>query len=419
MTLYVDGVLKPPADAGSLDGIPADLQPAGAGQNGYVVTYVNATGDLELQPGGGGMTNPMTAAGDIIAGSAPIVGGLATPARLAAGSAGYILRVAGGTPAWRELFAPGLLAARPAAAAAREGQWYWVTDAAVGLELSLCVHKGGGTYAWVTVPYSVTATGVALVQATDAAAAQAALGFDPSTLAAQALLVAATRRGPVTMTGWTDSDYVAPIATPASGAQPLVTLGSSGVAVVYSSQAGGYAPTHFFASHDPFAPTPPRGFAMGAGGSDITLVSITAGFPFVSFVGVIAAVGWASVAWSIDGAGAVRYSIGTGTGSGSTAGPAAGTLAALLPRTTDPVRIGAGVYAGIASSLPVSYLALWPSILSDADLEQLASLPASGAPILPSSPAWEWAAAGHVGCGRVSIGADVYRVVGAPALWMP
>jgi len=176
MTLYVNGVLTPPADAGSLDGIPADLQPAGAGQNGYVVTYVNATGDLELQPGGGGMVNPMTAVGNLIVGGA-VVGGIATPAPLAIGTAGYILRVVGGTPAWRELFAPGLLAARPAAAAAREGQWYWVTNAAAGLEMSLCVHKGGGTYAWEVVPYAVTATGVALVQAADAAAAQAAL-FD-------------------------------------------------------------------------------------------------------------------------------------------------------------------------------------------------------------------------------------------------
>jgi hypothetical protein len=413
VNLYVDGVLTPPADAGSLDGVPAALQPVGPAVDGYVVTYDYATGDLELQPGGGGgMTNPMTTIGDMIS---ALPGGV--PDRLAAGSAGYILRVVAGQPTWRELFVAGT--SRPPATATREGQWYWTTNAAAGLELAVCTHQGGPTYAWVTVPYSVTATGAALVQAADVAAAQAALGFDPSTLAAQALLVAATRRGPVTMTGWTDSDYVAPIATPASGAQPLVTLGSSGVAVVYSSQAGGYAPTHFFASHDPFAPTPPRGFAMSAGGSDIALVSITAGFPFVSFVGVIAAVGWASVAWSIDGAGAVRYSIGTGTGIGSAAGPAAGTLAALLPRTTDPVRIGAGVYTGIASSLPVSYLALWPSILSDADLEQLASSPASGAPVLPSSPAWEWAAAGHVGCGRVSIGADVYRVVGAPALWMP
>jgi hypothetical protein len=356
----------------------------------------------------------MTSAGDMI------VGGVAgAPARLAAGSAGYIPRIVGGTPVWRELFDPGLLAARPAAAATREGQWYWATNAAPGLELAVCSHQGGGTYAWVTMPYSVSATGVALVQAADADAARAAIGLAPSTLAAQALLVAATRRGPVTMTGWTDSDCVAPIATPASGAQPLVTLSSSGVAVVYSSQAGGYATTHFFASHDPTGPIPPRGFIMGSSGSDISLVSITAAFPSANFANVVASVGWASVAWSIDGAGAVRYSIGSGTGDGSAAGPAAGSLAALLPRAADPVRIGCGVYTGIASALPVSYLALWPSILSDADLVQLASSPASGAPVLPSAPAWEWAAAGHVGCGRVSIGADVYRLVGAPALWMP
>jgi hypothetical protein len=120
---------------------------------------------------GGGMTSPMTSAGDMI------VGGVAgAPARLAAGSAGYIPRIVGGTPVWRELFDPGLLAARPAAAATREGQWYWATNAAPGLELAVCSHQGGGTYAWVTMPYSVTATGVALVQAADAAAARAAIG---------------------------------------------------------------------------------------------------------------------------------------------------------------------------------------------------------------------------------------------------
>lgn len=120
---------------------------------------------------GGGMSSPMTSAGDII------VGGFAgAPARLAAASAGYILRVVGGTPVWRELFDPGLLAARPAAAAAREGQWYWSTDAAAGLELAICAHKGGGTYAWEVMPYGITATGIALVQAADAAAARAAIG---------------------------------------------------------------------------------------------------------------------------------------------------------------------------------------------------------------------------------------------------
>jgi len=172
VNLYVDGVLTPPADAGSLDGVPAALQPVGPAVDGYVVTYDDATGDLELQPGGGGgMTNPMTTIGDLIA---ALPGGV--PTRLAAGSAGYILRVVAGQPTWRELFVAGTSGARPGAAAAREGQWYWSTDAVVGLELAVCAHKGGPTYAWVTVPYGVTSTGVALVQAATAAAARAAIG---------------------------------------------------------------------------------------------------------------------------------------------------------------------------------------------------------------------------------------------------
>ena len=67
MSIYVDGVLKPPVDAGSLDGIPAAFpQPPTAAEDGYVVTYVNATGDLELQPGGGGGGLPVaTGAGQI------------------------------------------------------------------------------------------------------------------------------------------------------------------------------------------------------------------------------------------------------------------------------------------------------------------------------------------------------------------
>jgi hypothetical protein len=175
MTLYVNGLLTPPADAGSLDGIPAALQPVGPAVDGYVVTYDDATGDLELQPGGGGgMVNPMNAVGNLIVGGA-VVGGIATPTRLAIGTNGYVLRVVGGTPVWRELFDPGT--SQPPAASTREGQWYWTTSAAAGLEMSVCTHQGGGTYAWVAVPYGVTATGVALVQAADAAAARSALGL--------------------------------------------------------------------------------------------------------------------------------------------------------------------------------------------------------------------------------------------------
>ena len=98
--------------------------------------------------GGSGMANPMTTAGDII------VGGVAgAPARLAIGTGGYVLRAVAGTPGWREVSAAGLLAARLGAAAVREGQTYWATDAAAGQQLSICLHQGGVTYAWEILPY--------------------------------------------------------------------------------------------------------------------------------------------------------------------------------------------------------------------------------------------------------------------------
>ena len=118
-----------------------------------------------------GLANPMSATGDLIVGGAS---GAAT--RLAIGSTGYVPRVIGGTVAWREISAAGLLADRPAAAAGREGQRYYATDATAGLELSECVHKGGATYAWEVVSYGVTATGVAVAQAASATAGLTALG---------------------------------------------------------------------------------------------------------------------------------------------------------------------------------------------------------------------------------------------------
>lgn len=55
MNIYVDGVLTPPLSAGSLDGVPADLQPVGPAVDGYVVTYIDQDGALELQPASGGV----------------------------------------------------------------------------------------------------------------------------------------------------------------------------------------------------------------------------------------------------------------------------------------------------------------------------------------------------------------------------
>lgn len=54
-----------------------------------------AIDELEGMVGGGGMANPMTTAGDIIIGGAS-----GSPARLAAGTNGYVLTIASGAPTW-------------------------------------------------------------------------------------------------------------------------------------------------------------------------------------------------------------------------------------------------------------------------------------------------------------------------------
>lgn len=252
------------------------------------------------------------------------------------------------------------------------------------------------------------AAGVSLVQSATAAAAQSAAGLAPATLAAQARAVSATRRGPVAMTEWSDSAYVAPLAAPAT--QPSVVRGSSGVVVVYSPTAGGYANTHLAASHDVGGT---RGWILGVSGGDLYLYS-PSGTVQVLLTGSAGTVGWHSVAWSISAGGAVRYSI-------DAAAVAAGVGAPLLTARdpADSVRIGRGVYNAVPSSIPIAYLAVWASVLSDADLVINATAPSAGAPSLTSTPAWEWAAAAHLGCDRVSVGSGVYAVVGAPVLWMP
>lgn len=113
---------------------------------------ISVAGVVVVGSGGGGFESPMTTEGDLIIGG---VGGV--PARLAAGTNGYILRVAAGRPAWRENSAYGLIGARPGAAAVREDMVYWASDAAAGAELSKCLHKGSGVYAWETIPYGTRA----------------------------------------------------------------------------------------------------------------------------------------------------------------------------------------------------------------------------------------------------------------------
>ncbi len=256
----------------------------------------------------------------------------------------------------------------------------------------------------------------ALLAAADAAAARTALGLAPSTLAAQARLVAATRRGPVAMTGWSDSNYVAPITAPSSGAQPSIVRGSSFVVSLYAPTAAPGAGAHLAVSADGALAV--RGWLIaegtaGANAGNLVLYSPSDALA-VQIPGVSTTGGWHAVAVSVSAAGVVRYSI-----DGAAAATATGTPA-LTARTTDDVRIGRGVGGGASgAATALAYLAVWGSVLSDADLAIASATPSAGAPSLPSAPAWEWAAAGHVGCDRVSLVAGIYQVVGAPALWMP
>jgi len=255
-----------------------------------------------------------------------------------------------------------------------------------------------------------------LLVAADASAARTAIGFAPPTLAAQALLVAATRRGPVAMVGWSDTAYVAPITAPASGAQPSIVRGSSFVVSLYAPTAAPGDGKHLAVSADALLSA--RGWLIaegtaGANGGNLVLYSASDA-TVVQIPGVSTLAGWHAVAVSVSAAGVVHYSI-----DGAAAATAVGTPA-LTARTTDDVRIGRGIglnASGAATAL--AYLAVWSSVLGDGDLAIASAAPTAGAPSLPSAPAWEWAAAGHVGCDRVSLVAGVYQLVGAPALWMP
>jgi hypothetical protein len=135
----------------------------------------------------------MTTVGDIVVGDT-VSGGVAAPARLGAGASGYMLRSIAGIPAWRELSAAGLGEDRQVAAANREGQTYWSTDAAAGSELAMCVHKGGATYAWEILAYGApglpVATGAGEVPLSTGAGttyAAANLGDEVSAVLANAL----------------------------------------------------------------------------------------------------------------------------------------------------------------------------------------------------------------------------------------
>lgn len=372
---------------------PAGPAPAGTG-------LVSVTGGV--------LDTPLAlAAGDIVIG-----GALGVPAVLAAGSAGYMLRMIGGAPVWRELSASGLLADRPAATAGREGQEYWSTDAAAGLELARCVHKGGGTYAWEVVSYGVTATGVAVAQAASEAAGRTALGLGtPTSLAAQARLATLLRRGPMAMRSTGSSGTASTGAT--SDATPDIALSTSGVAVVYAAQAGGYS-GQVLAQSGVWAT---RGWYLTAQGSELRINLMQGSLITVDLASVVGTVGWHAVAWSLPADGlTVRYSV--DGAAVTTATPSTTPLTAVSRAAGDTVYVATNG-SGTGTTCGVAYLALWESILADGDLTTLSTAPSAGAPTLPSTPVWEWAAAAFAGVEAVTIDGVVHAITGTPQVWMP
>lgn len=235
----------------------------------------------------------------------------------------------------------------------------------------------------------------------------------PTTLAAQARAEATRRRGALVAVSASASSHFS-ASTTTSATVPMIKRSTSGVAVVYSPQAGGYPANGYLLASGPW---PTRGFLLYAVASDIGIYAVGGGG--YARTPVVGSIGWHAVAWSISADGAtVRVSVdgAAATNATITGGPLTFTdrLAA------DPVYVlSDGASAGSAG-LGVAYIGLWSSILSDGDLVTLSTSPSSGAPTLPSNPAWEWAAAAFSGASRVTIAGDNYSTSAtAPTVWMP
>lgn len=248
-----------------------------------------------------------------------------------------------------------------------------------------------------------------------------ATATQPTTLAAQQRTDAQLRRGPLATlgqsaaVGWT-------AATTAGAGTPSIARGTSGALVVYSTQASAYAGGSYLLSSTVAGA---RGWfvCILAGTSSIAVAGVngaTASYP--TFTNVLASIGWHSVAWSISSDGAtVRYSVDGGAAASATITNSPWT--AVARNASDPVWILADG-ATLGSALPVAYLGLWSSVLSDADLVLLSADASEGAPDLAAisggAPAWEWAAAPTAVLDRIKIAGDTYAVTSTrPQVWMP
>ena len=168
MNIYVDGVLAPPADAGALAGVTAAFpQPLTIAQDGYVVTYIDATGDLELKPGGGG------GGGVVLSTANPQPLGSAAPGTTGeASDAGHVHALPNATA----------VGADPAGSAAA------VTTTSLGAVPDTRTVAGSALSADITTAALKTTLGLGAVTATgaDAAAARSAISAETSGAAAAA-----------------------------------------------------------------------------------------------------------------------------------------------------------------------------------------------------------------------------------------
>lgn len=247
------------------------------------------------------------------------------------------------------------------------------------------------------------------------AAASGGSSTQAASLAEQARGEALRRRGPVAMrTVGVSGVYTA---STAPSTMPMISRGGSGVLTVYSPQAGGYSSMILFQS----GAWGSNGWYISGGGgvaSNIRVAAMAASNEPLDFPTAISTVGWHTIAWALSADGTTaRYSI-----DGSDAATLTPGVVPMTPTPRDPnaaVYIGSNGSSTGVSPLALAYLALWSSILSDSALKSAASSPSAGAPVLPSTPAWEWAAAAFVGVSTVRIGTATYSVIGTTEWWMP
>ena len=259
---------------------------------------------------------------------------------------------------------------------------------------------------------------VAAADITDAGALGVALVRAPltTTRAAQQRLDASLRPTPVALqslsssSGWLGE-------TPAAVDHMPVARSTSGVVVLYSTQAGGYSSG--FALHRGVWTT--RGFFVSVYDGDARIYAMnTASPPHAILANVVASIGWHAVAWSISADGAtVRYSVDGGAAQSATITD--GPLTFVAPDVGDVPHV---LYdAGTAgSAVPFAYIALWDAILTDADLALLSDDPSEGAPDLDAisgdPPDWEWCAAAAAGADRLVIGSITYSITATrPLVW--